>query len=454
MFIFIFSTINFFFRSINYLFIFPISNMRISIITLSCCLILVLFVYFLLMAFPLYFLNANFCIIGPCFFFAVASVSQIALILALGESLWYFPAAAAAFILESLWHKSRYGPLWDFPIHDWEYVTPLDWAVLASVTAISMTLGCYGISWRRCGDPITHAWILHRLKAFFSRDSVPIPRLYSPHQAMFWAQWKNKARSFPGMMLFFTGITTIISIFAFNNKFLFNSLFISFFYLIIFSLLIGFFLGDYNNNYEAQGKMASFHASLPVTSLSMAWNSLAVGGLTLVLCALVWVSMFVLAIGSQAALGERQQILEGLAKIPWDRLPLVILLSWSALGACFGFVALESSKITVAFYILFWYLVNFIGFLFFNNYFFYFYIFICHIFVVFFIINQNYKFLYVINFSLFISSLFLGILLLPNNADSMLNSIVNNPIFRFAALSLAYVPLVTSPFAVFASRVR
>ena len=52
------------------------------------------------------------------------------------KSALLLPALGGALALESLWVKSRHGPIFSLPTHYWTTVSPLDWMVFATVLAL------------------------------------------------------------------------------------------------------------------------------------------------------------------------------------------------------------------------------------------------------------------------------------------------------------------------------
>lgn len=280
----------------------------------------------------------NWPVIGPAGFLGVSVVSWLAFFWAFGRCLWLMPALIALLTMEFLFLKSRYGPLLGSPQHFWSSIDLGEWAALAAVLVVSLILGCHAVAWNRCGDSISTKTLESWLKALLSWEWRFLVPSKSPYLAHFWAEWHGKGWLLPvGVAAAIPSTLLVWSLTDRSLPHLDTLWFLGGYFLSVLGGLAGVQLGQYSTTDPSHG-MGTYMASRPMTSTALAWVALWVGGVSLIVSWLVWLTGFGLV---RLALEVFQEVplTSTTRQFVWWYLPGTFLSAWVAMGSTMVLVA-------------------------------------------------------------------------------------------------------------------
>ena len=139
---------------------------------------------------------------GPALFAAVGVAAIQAVLWSAEKSAWLPLAVGIVGTILGLWFKSRIGPMFSLPTHQWVELTPGDVFTLLTFAGLSYYGAVVGVARRRCGEPLPSLGII----AWIERVCDPPPDVgapfTTPEQAHFWFEWRRKGPVMPATVVF------------------------------------------------------------------------------------------------------------------------------------------------------------------------------------------------------------------------------------------------------------
>jgi hypothetical protein len=280
-------------------------------------------------------LNASFGLgwrpLGPSLF-AGATFAAILASLWLAEKSGWLPVAfGVAAIPLCLWFKSRYGPLFANPSHDWTEVTFGDVATLAVVPIGAYLVGVFGVTRNRCGSPPYSIGLMAWLQRGFAFGPTTKLAFRNPLRAQLWFEWRTKGVALPaivGMGLFMGfGIWLLSSRHA---DALFEGCIAGGAMLLLAALLGGFVLGNVGRA-DSDIQIGQFLATRPLTNTQLAATILKTTAKSVFLGWLLWAVALLIVYATLLALRVNLRVTLP-APLGWWFVPIELVGAWTAAG--------------------------------------------------------------------------------------------------------------------------
>jgi len=248
------------------------------------------------------------------------------------KSALLLPALGGALALESLWVKSRHGPIFSLPTHYWTTVSPLDWMVFATVLALCYAIGMHGIARARCGNEIQTRlldYLSNAISNFFGKKPMVFQNAV---QAQSWYEWNLKGLVFPIIVLMVVPTTAVLWLFTDNTiNDLVEALRLEGWMMSAAAMIGGIIMGNMGLS-DASMAMSPFLGTKPLATVPWSRLLLATAFRSLVWGVLIWVAVYLLVLGGRE--------LAGASHMPepfvWWHMPGRILAAWTAMtfGLC------------------------------------------------------------------------------------------------------------------------
>ncbi len=264
---------------------------------------------------------------GPVLFAAVGVAAIQAAMWSTEKSAWLPVSVGIVTAILGLWFKSRIGPMFSMPTHQWDVVTPGDVFALLTFAGLSYYAAVVGVARRRCGEPLPSLGIV----AWIERVFDPPPDVGAPFatlvQAQFWFEWRKKGWAMPFTVVF--GMLIGLSIWVLFIREL-NDLFVGFVTggaMLTLMGFLGFVLGIVGPN-DQTFEMGHFIATRPLTNPEMSRTILKVLGKSVLTAWIIWAVPFVIL---TSVLFARQAIPRAnlLDELGWWYFPLTLLGCWT-----------------------------------------------------------------------------------------------------------------------------
>lgn len=267
---------------------------------------------------------------GPALFAAVGVAAIQAVLWTTEKSGWIVLAIAIVGAILGLWFKSRFGPMFSQPTHQWVDVTPVEVLTLLMFAGLSYYAAVVGVARRRCGEPLPSLGIIAWVERVFDPAPDVRPAFASPLQAQFWMEWRKKGWAMPAVVLF--GMFIGLSIWVIFNRQL-KDLFEGFAAGGAMLMLIGFlglFLGNVGSN-DTTFEMGHFLATRPLTNTEISRTILKVLARSVLIAWVIWAVPFLIL---YAILDVRQAVpaVEVLQDFGWWYFPATLLGSWTVVS--------------------------------------------------------------------------------------------------------------------------
>lgn len=248
------------------------------------------------------------------------------------KSTLMLPALGGALALESLWVKSRHGPIFSLPTHYWTTVTSLDWVLFATVMALCYALGLQGIARARCGNEIQTGllvYLFNTISDLFGRNAMVFRNAV---QAQSWFEWTLKGLFFPAIVLMVVPTTAVLWLFTDNTiNNLVDTIRVEGWMMPAAAMIGGIILGNMGSS-DASMAMSPFLATKPLATVAWSRLLLATAFRSLVWGVLIWVVVYILALVGRELAGPSHPH----DPFVWWHFPGQILAAWTAMtfGLC------------------------------------------------------------------------------------------------------------------------
>lgn len=267
---------------------------------------------------------------GPALFAAVGVAVIQAVLWITEKSGWIVLAITTVGAVMGLWFKSRFGPMFSQPTHQWVDVTPFEVLTLLFFAGLSYYAAVVGVARRRCGEPLPSLGIVSWVERVF--DPLPEfgPPFASPLQAQFWFEWRKKGWAMPAVVVFCLIIgLSIWAIFNRDVKDLFEG-FVAGGSMLILTGWLGLFLGNFGSN-DTTFDMGHFLATRPLTNTEMSRTTLKVMARSVLIAWSIWIVPFLILF---AILYVRQAVptVGILKEIGWKYFPATLLGGWAVMS--------------------------------------------------------------------------------------------------------------------------
>lgn len=267
---------------------------------------------------------------GPAIFAAVGVAAILAVLWSTDKSGWLPIAIGVVGASLGLWFKSRFGPTFSQPTHQWVEVTPVEVLTMLIVAGLSYYAAVVGVTRRRCGEPLPSLGIVAFIERVFDPPPEFGPSFSSPLQAQFWFEWRKKGWAMPSVVVFgmFIGLC-IWGIFNRDWKDLFEG-FVAGGLLLTAMGFLGLFLGNVGNN-DTTFEIGHFLATRPLTNTQVARTTLKVLARSVLIAWAIWAVPFVILFAVCFAL-QPLELAAFLKDIGWWYLPATLLGSWTTVS--------------------------------------------------------------------------------------------------------------------------
>ncbi|MBC7817255.1 MAG: hypothetical protein IAG10_10235 [Planctomycetaceae bacterium] len=267
---------------------------------------------------------------GPALFAAVGVAGIQAALWSTEKSAWLPVAVGIPGVILGLWFKSRIGPLFSQPTHQWAELTPGDVFTLLTFAGLSYYAAVVGVARRRCGEPLPSLGIV----AWFLRVCDPPPDVgapfATPEQAHFWFEWRRKGLIMPATVVFGMLIGLgIWVLFIRELKDLFEGFAAGGAMLTLMGFM-GLLLGNVGPN-DAAFEMGHFLATRPLTNSEMSRTLLKVLAKSVLIAWTIWAVPFVILTAICFAKGAIPPV-EILNDLGWWYFPMTLLGCWTVMS--------------------------------------------------------------------------------------------------------------------------
>ena len=280
---------------------------------------------------------------GPALFAAVGVAGIQAVMWSAEKSAWLPLAVGIAGAILGLWFKSRLGPMFSMPTHQWVELTPGEVFTLLTFAGLSYYGAVVGVARRRCGEPLPSLGIV----AWFLRVCDPPPVVgapfATPEQAHFWFEWRRKGLVMPATVVF--GMVIGLGIWVLFNREL-RDLFEGFVAggaMLTLMGFLGFVLGIVGPNDQTY-EMGHFLATRPLTNTEMSRTLLKVLAKSVLIAWTIWAVPFVILTAICFAKGAIPPV-ETLNDLGWWYFPLTLLGCWTAVSVFASMAMTGRSKL-------------------------------------------------------------------------------------------------------------
>ncbi|MBI3866174.1 MAG: hypothetical protein HY290_30205 [Planctomycetia bacterium] len=262
---------------------------------------------------------------GPSLFLTCALAAVQAVVWLTEKSAWLLPGVSVVGGGLGVWYQSRYGVVFNRPVHIWREVTPAEMLTLLAVAVLSYVVAVEAVRRDRCGEALRTDLLLWFERLFDPAPAKGLP-FRSPQAAQFWFEWRQK-----GAMPAMAGFAMLVglcswALFNRNVALLHEGCLLAGHGLPILGFVMGLVIGCTG---PADGKfeMGQFLAARPITNTDLsriilkviAWNVI---GSWLLWCVAAALLSFIL--WAAGALPSRFLPPE----MQWWHLPAILAGSW------------------------------------------------------------------------------------------------------------------------------
>lgn len=217
-------------------------------------------------------------------------------------------------VVIGLWHKLRMGPLFAFPTHTWNPVTPWEVLTLAGLIAVSCYFAIQGTARSRCGEKLKSLGILALLErlyeAVFERERVRTSPFRGAYEAQCWSESQLKVWPAPAITCVSLISWIVISVFFCRD---FSSaaegLMAGPVALWVAALLQGIIAGNLGSN-DTTTEMGHFLATRPLTNRQLAWSLIVVETRSVLISWAIWAIPFSLIFGVAWTIGAMPSVVQ------------------------------------------------------------------------------------------------------------------------------------------------
>lgn len=264
---------------------------------------------------------------GPALFAAVGVVAIQAAMWLTEKSAWLPVAIGFAGAILGLWFKSRIGPMFSMPTHQWDVVTPGEVFTLLTFAGLSYCGAVVGVARRRCGEPLPSLGIIAWIERVFDPPPDVGAPFATPAQAHFWFEWRRKGLIMPVTVVFAMVIGLgIWVLFIRELKDLFEG-FVAGGAMLTLMGFLGFVLGIVGPN-DQTFEMGHFLATRPLTNTQMSRTLLKVLAKSVLIAWTIWAVPFVILTAICFAKGGIPSV-EFLNDWGWWYFPMTLLGCWT-----------------------------------------------------------------------------------------------------------------------------
>ncbi len=237
---------------------------------------------------------------GPALVAAVGVAAILAVLWSTEKSGWLPIAVGVVGAILGLWFKSRFGPTFSQPTHQWVEVTPIEVFTLLMFAGLSFYAAVIGVARRRCGEPLPSLGIIAFIERVFDPPPEFGPPFSSPLQAQFWSEWRKKGLAIPAVVVFgmFIGLGIWV-IFVRELKDLFEG-FVAGGAMLTMAGFLGLFLGNFGSN-DTTFEMGHFLATRPVSNTELARTTLKVLARSVLIGWTIWAVPFLILLAVLSA---------------------------------------------------------------------------------------------------------------------------------------------------------
>ncbi len=244
------------------------------------------------------------------------------------KSILMLPALGATLALESIWIKSRHGPIFSLPTQYWMTVTPIDWLVFAIVIILNYQIGLYAIQRSRCGNEIQTKLLVYLSNLIQDLFGKKTRVFLNATQAQSWYEWNLKGYIFPIIVGIVATMTPVFWLFS-ERKItaLLEVVRVEGWFLSVAGMIAGLILGNMGLS-DASIGMGQFLGTKPLATgpwsrilLRTAFHSLSIG-------ILIWVFIFFLVCCGGQLAGESLPP----ELFTWWHFPAIFLSAWAAMS--------------------------------------------------------------------------------------------------------------------------
>lgn len=267
---------------------------------------------------------------GPALFAAVGVAAILAVLWSTEKSGWLPIAVGLVGAVLGLWFKSRFGPMFSQPTHQWLEVTPVEVLTLLTFAGLSYYAAVIGVARRRCGESLPSLGIIAFIERVFDPPPEFGPRFSSPLPAQFWFEWRKKGGAMPAVVVFGMVIGLgIWVIFIRDLKDLFEG-FVAGGALLTGLGILGLFLGNVGPQ-DTTFEIGHFLATRPLTNTEIARTTLKVLARSVLIAWMIWAVPFVILFVSLFALQAVPNVAV-LQDFGWWYFPATLLGSWTTVS--------------------------------------------------------------------------------------------------------------------------
>ncbi len=268
---------------------------------------------------------------GPALFAAVGVAGIQAAMWSLEKSAWLPVTVGIVGAILGLWFKSRIGPTFSQPTHQWVELTPGEVFTLLTFAGLSYYAAVVGVARRRCGEPLPSLGVI----AWIERVCDPPPDVgapfATPEQAHFWFEWRRKGWVMPTTVVFGMVIGLVIWIlFIRELQDLFEGFVVGGAMLTIMGFL-GFGLGTVGPN-DQTFEMGHFLATRPLTNTEMSRILLKVMAKSVLIAWTIWAVPFVILTAILFFAKSAIPSVEILNNWGWWYFPATLLGCWTVMS--------------------------------------------------------------------------------------------------------------------------
>ncbi len=267
---------------------------------------------------------------GPALSAAVGVAAILAVLWSTDKSGWLPIAIGVVGAPLGLWFKSRFGPTFSQPTHQWVEVTPVEVLTMLIFAGLSYYAAVVGVARRRCGETLPSLGIIAFIERVFDPPPEFGPPFSSPLQAQFWFEWRKKGWAMPAVVLFgmFIGLS-IWGIFIREWKDLFEG-FVAGGAMLALMGFLGLFLGNVGPH-DMTFEIGHFLATRPMTNTELARTTLKVLARSVLIAWAIWAVPFLILFVSLYALQAVPNV-QVLRDFGWWYFPVTLLGSWTTVS--------------------------------------------------------------------------------------------------------------------------
>lgn len=266
-------------------------------------------------------------LLGNALAFGMIFVTFQSMMMMFQKSALMLPALIGPLTAESLWLKSRHGPVFSLPTHYWTTVTPLEWCIFGVVLILGYWLGMRAIARARCGNEIQTKLIEYLSGLISNLFGRTILVFRNAIEAQSWFEWGTKGLVFPVIVGMVVPLTPLIWLFSERNiTELLEAIRIEGWLLSVAGMVSGLLIGNMGLADPSLG-MGQFLGTRPLATVPWARVLLRTAFWSMLLGVIIWGVVFALVWWGRELAGERHAP----ETFVWWHIPGNILGAWTAM---------------------------------------------------------------------------------------------------------------------------